>query len=76
MMMMSLQSFLTEAEHEEIDEVSRQPMLEEQTNIVGHTVGGHVAARIPNTGFKWIFQCQFSAVIEHFAPCDFFVIGT
>lgn len=70
------QSWLAKTEHQEINNVGWHPLIEEQLQCMHEFVSGHVAAWIPDTGFKWIFVVQVSAKVKYFPPCNLLAVRT
>lgn len=69
-----LQSLLSNAQHNKINEISWQQLIEEQFHIMDHFICGHITAWIPKTSFKWIFIVEGFSLIEHFTPCHFLAV--
>lgn len=68
------QSWLAKTEHQEINDVGRHPLVEEQFQCMHEFVSGHVAAWIPDTGLKWIFVVQIPAKVKYFPPCNLLAV--
>lgn len=69
-----LQSWLAEAQHQEVNNIGRYPVVEDHLQCMHEFVCGHVAAWIPNASFEWILIIQFFAKVKYFAPCDFLAV--
>lgn len=71
-----LQSFLSDAQHDEIDKVRRQQLIKEQFQTVNEFIGGHITAWIPYTTLEWIFIIECFALVKYLTPCHLFAIRT
>lgn len=63
-----LQAFLSEAEHQPVDEISRAPVEQRDVDLVLENVGGDVTARIPETRLERVLLVHLAALPENVAP--------
>lgn len=63
-----LQAFLTETEHQPVDDIGRTPMEQRDVDLVLENVGGDVAAGIPKPRLERVLFVHLAALAENVAP--------
>lgn len=69
------QSLLSKQQHEEINQISRHNMIEEDAQVMYEFVMSYVAVRVPKGAFEGVLADGRFADVEYLFPCCFPVVA-
>lgn len=72
----SLQSLLSHDEHEEINQISGQPVEEHRSQELLHFIRGYSSIRVPDSCLERIFVGDLLSHQDHFAPGHLLLVRT